>query len=195
MATAFVSEQSFTQAEFADWMEHQTQPLPGRYELVDGHIVVTPPTRAQHGAVNVRIAALLSQHVSRRGLGKVLNSGYDLPSGDTLEPDVSFLSAARLGGVAFTDDERGFCRVVPDLVVEVLSRGTAHLDRNKKKSIYAKNRVAEYWMVDPKRRSVWLLYLGATDYEEPSVISSGPIDSRVLPGLTFTVEDVFAVLD
>ena len=37
----------------------------------------------------------------------------------------------------------------PDLVVEVLSPSTAHNDRFRKKEIYAKAGVKEYWIVDP----------------------------------------------
>ena len=58
------------------------------------------------------------------------SAGYDLPSGDTLEPDVSFLSAARLA--AGPAPERGrFLRIVPDLVVEILSDSTAKRDRGE----------------------------------------------------------------
>ena len=195
MATAFVSARRFSQAEFSAWIESESRYLPGRYELIDGHIVVTPPTRPQHGVLNIHIGALLSRYVNEHRLGKILNGGYDLPSGDTLEPDVSFLSAASLAGVVFNDDVKGFCRVVPELAVEVLSRSTAHLDRNQKRVIYASNGVAEYWMVDPKRRSLSVLHLGANGYEEPRIATSGPIVSRVLPGLVLTVEEIFSSLD
>ena len=46
----------------------------------------------------------------------------------------------------------------PDLVVEVLSPGTARYDRGRKKDIYEKARVREYWLVNPVDKSVeqWL---------------------------------------
>ncbi|HYC56754.1 MAG TPA: Uma2 family endonuclease [Candidatus Binatia bacterium] len=195
MATAFVSARRFTQAEFYDWIKHESGYLPGHYELVDGHIVVTPPARPRHGSLQAELTSLLHQHVKTRRLGKVLNSGYDLPSGDTLEPDVSFIAADKVTRTIFDDDEKGFCRIVPDLAVEILSRSTVHLDRNRKKAIYARNGLREYWIVDHRRRSITVFLLGATGYDESSVVTAGRIPSRVLPDLVATVEEIFSSLD
>ena len=42
----------------------------------------------------------------------------------------------------------------PDLVVEVLSPGTARYDKGHKKSVYEHHGVREYWIVSPVERSV-----------------------------------------
>ena len=42
----------------------------------------------------------------------------------------------------------------PDLVVEVLSPGTARYDRSHKKDVYERHGVREYWIVDPANRTV-----------------------------------------
>ena len=42
----------------------------------------------------------------------------------------------------------------PDLVVEVLSPGTAKNDRGYKKDLYEKCGVKEYWIVEPDARSI-----------------------------------------
>jgi Uma2 family endonuclease len=41
----------------------------------------------------------------------------------------------------------------PDLVIEVLSPGTKSFDLTKKKKIYEKSGVKEYWVVDPQTRN------------------------------------------
>ena len=194
MATAFVSSRRFTQQEFSEWVEHESRYLPGHYELIDGRIVVTPPTKLQHGTLKVELARLLGNHVRRGLLGTILDCGYDLPSGDTLEPDISFVAAGRLARHPADDDIQGFCRVVPDLAVEILSRSTAHLDRNKKKSIYERNGVREYWLVDRRRRSVTILQLGPIGFGVPEIVTHGRIRSLVLPDLELTVEEIFSVL-
>lgn len=42
----------------------------------------------------------------------------------------------------------------PDLIVEVLSPGTAKRDRGYKKELYEKSGVKEYWIVDPTIRTI-----------------------------------------
>ena len=47
----------------------------------------------------------------------------------------------------------------PDLVVEILSPGTARDDRTRKKEVYERAGVREYWLVNPKDRSVEVYHL------------------------------------
>ncbi|MBI3302913.1 MAG: Uma2 family endonuclease [Deltaproteobacteria bacterium] len=95
--TAFISTETFTQETFKRWVEHRPVKDVNRYELVDGRIVMTPPTGWGHGETEVRVVRVLGDCVERHDLGKVFGSstGYDLPSGDTLEPDASFISHER----------------------------------------------------------------------------------------------------
>jgi Uma2 family endonuclease len=125
-------------------------------------------------------------------LGIVLGSsaGYDLPSGDTLEPDVSFISAERFAaGPRPTHGQ--FVKIVPDLVVEILSPATSRRDRTEKKAVYERNGVTEYWIVDPAKRSVTVFPLRRSRFASARAISSGPIRSRLLASLRLSVEQVF----
>jgi Uma2 family endonuclease len=85
MQTAFRSEERFTQAGFFDWLQEYGHLAQGRYELIDGRIIMTPPAGFPHSDVIVELVAVLHRHVNGRGLGRVLESsaGYELPSGDT----------------------------------------------------------------------------------------------------------------
>ena len=116
--------------------------------------------------------------------------GFDLPSGDTLEPDVSFVSRERLAAVPRPIPDH-FLRLVPELVVEVLSRGGARRDREEKGSIYAKNGVLEYWIVDPARARIEGYRLRGEALELHSAHESGRIVSNVLSGLAISVEELF----
>ena len=118
------------------------------------------------------------------------SAGYELPSGDTLAPDVSFLSRVRREVSGAGLDE--FVPVAPDLAVEILSPSSIARDRVEKRAIYATNGVREYWIVDPQRRSIEIVPLAGDASGNTTVVSIGPVASRVLPGLELRAEEVFA---
>jgi Uma2 family endonuclease len=190
--TAFRSEERFTQAEFWRWLQERPSADINHYELINGRIVMTPPAGWPHGSIEGNLVHLLNDHVRKAKLGMVLGSstGYDLPSGDTLEPDVSFISAERFA--AGPAPVRGkFLRIVPNLAVEILSRSTSRRDRVEKKQIYERNRVDEYWIIDPDRREVIVYHLGKRGYGTGRRLRAARIPSRVLPKLPASAADLF----
>ena len=64
---------------------------------------------------------------------------------DVVEPDLLYLSAARAAEALQGD----FVHVVPELVVEILSKGTRKRDETIKRQLYERAGVTEYWLVDP----------------------------------------------
>jgi hypothetical protein len=114
-----------------------------------------------HSGLAVRIVALLDAHVRRHRLGRVFESslGYILPSGDVLEPDASFVSTRRFEADRPSRPNE-YLRAVPNLVVEILSPGTAVRDRGEKKDLYEQGGVDEYWIVDSDHRAVTVFTAG-----------------------------------
>jgi Uma2 family endonuclease len=189
----FRSDERLNQREFARWLRTRPPSDVHHYELIQGRIVMSPPADPIHARLGALLGARLSAHVNREPLGLVLDAsaGFDLPSGDTLEPDLSFVSAARLA--AGPPLERGrFARVVPDLVVETLSRSTARRDRTEKKKIYARNGVREYWLVDPDERSITVFHGRNGEFDAGTRFTGGRFRSEVLPKLRFDVARLFA---
>jgi Uma2 family endonuclease len=190
--TAFQSEESFTQREFWEWVNDRPRSDLNHYELINGRIVMTPPAGWPHGGIGSNLNVLLGTHVRAGKLGRLFDAstGFELPSGDTVEPDVSFISVARLAAGP-VPERRKFLRVAPTLVVEILSDSTARHDRVEKKGVYERNGVEEYWIVDPDRREVTVFHLVGERYDAGEVFQKGRIASLVLPTLAFTVDDVF----
>jgi Uma2 family endonuclease len=190
--TAFRSEAVFNQKEFRRWLDRRPQSDINRYELIDGRVVMTPPAGWPHASIGATLAGRLSDHVRAGKLGFVLDSsgGYDLPSGDTVEPDVSFISTKRFAGGPKPLPGQ-FLRIVPNLVIEILSPSTSLRDRTEKKKLYERNRVDEYWIVDPVHEEVTVLRLGKAGYAPSRTAKRGRVPSRVLPGLVLTVADIF----
>lgn len=182
-----------TQASFFEWVqEREGAGDLNHYELLAGELTVTPPAGYPHGRIENRIAVVVTRFVDEHGLGVVFGSsqGFDLPTGDTLEPDLSFVSSARWK--AGPKPEVGkFLRVVPDLVVEILSPKTAARDRTLKKTAYAHAGVREYWVVDyHSREIVQLVRKAGTLGGETSCTKN--VASRVLRGLVVDVAELFA---
>lgn len=67
---------------------------------------------------------------------------------DILVPDLAGWKRERLPAVPPTP----YFELAPDWACEVLSPSTALIDRQKKLPIYARERVAHVWLVDPKAR-------------------------------------------
>ncbi|MFM8410445.1 MAG: Uma2 family endonuclease [Alphaproteobacteria bacterium] len=191
--TSFRSQDAFTQAQFRAWMDRRPASDPWHYELLRGRIVMSPPARAIHGRVGAVVATAIETCVarSRRGLVFDASTGFELPSGDTVEPDVSFVSSDRWRQ-AGEPGLRGFLPVVPDLVVETLSPSSTTRDRVEKSAIYAANGVLEFWIVDPEARSVEVRSRRDGDWGEPVTSVAGRVASSLLPDLQLEVEDLFA---
>jgi len=119
------------------------------------------------------------------------SAGYDLPSGDTVEPDVSYISARRLAAGPVPQAGQ-FVRIVPNLVVEILSPATSKRDQTEKKQIYERNGVDEYWIVDSRGKAVTLFHLGEGRYGNGQTFRRGSVRSRTLPRLRLTIEKLFA---
>ena len=91
------------------------------------HLV--PLARGNADACRQLLLAIDGEHLSERQLGKLYNAPLDVHLGpeDVYQPDIIFVSAAN---AAILQD---WIRGAPDLVVEILSPGTAQRDLGPKK--------------------------------------------------------------
>ena len=158
-------------------------------ELVYGVVREPPAPRYGHQALLTHLGALLDRHVRERGLGEVCVSPVDVvldePAALVVQPDVIFVAADRLSIVR----DRVFGP--PDLVVEVLSPGTARRDRTTKLGWYRRYGVRECWLVDARKRSVEVIDLRAEVEGRRTIAGDEPLRSAVLPDWTIPVSELF----
>ena len=182
-----------TQAEFEAWSAACDTIDENHYEFLYGCIVAEPPARWPHGKVEGSMTYRLAAHVEGRGLGLILGSsqGYALPSGDTVQPDTAVI-LRETWAKAPPPLRNRFLTVVPDLVVEILSPSTARVDLGVKRDIYERNGVREYWIVDPPRRAVTVLILGADGRftGERTAMGDEPAPSTLLPGFAVRPSEI-----
>jgi Uma2 family endonuclease len=134
-----------------DWTVDMLDALPDdgqRYELIDGVLYVTPAPSDVHQLVVSSIRQRLHEYVRPTALARVLQSPADVRKPDRkrnrVQPDVFV--------VRLRDGKRPtYPYDLTDLMlaVEVESPSNPGLDYQVKRSLYLRNGIAEYWVVNP----------------------------------------------
>ena len=121
-----------------------------RNEVIGGERFVTPPPSFTHQRAVVSLTAILAAYCESNGVELLVSPAeVRFNDDDRVEPDLFVLPLTQSGKRAGTFADVG--RLL--LVVEVLSPGTARMDRGRKRELYQAQRVPEYWIVDPERRA------------------------------------------
>jgi Uma2 family endonuclease len=172
---------------YRDWLGF---PDDGKlYELIRGELFVNPPPSIRHQRVSREIQLRLIRQLEDGLRGEVLNApvGVRLADEDVLEPDLVVVlpeHADRVGEQAIMG--------APDLVVEILSPGSAGRDLGAKRDAYERAGVPEYWIVDPAAATIEVLALAGGSYERHGLFRrTDALRSRLLPDLRLDLSDVF----
>jgi Uma2 family endonuclease len=107
-----------------------------------------------------------------------------LYEGVVRQPDIAFMSNEHLDRIT---DKWG----VPDLVVEILSEGTAEIDKEDKYLEYQRAGVLEYWIVDPFKQSVEIYTLEHGNYTLYGISGTGEsAKSKLLDGFEVSIDEI-----
>jgi Uma2 family endonuclease len=118
-----------------------------RYELIDGEIIDMPPIEAPHGESTDSLAELLIKALTPRyrirSQSAIRLDAYSAP-----QPDIAILKRR----------EGGYGKALPTaadifLIIEV-SDTTLRYDLKKKRDLYARAAIPEYWVLDVKGRAL-----------------------------------------
>ena len=159
------------------------------FELYDG-VLVEKTMSSFESFLAVRICVLLSNFITPRKLGIVLGADgmLQLVPGMIRIPDASFIAMNKLPG-KFSVQEP-IASLVPDLAVEVLSRGNTREEMEGKLDEYFEVGVREVWYVDPRLKRV-RVYETRTNLRE--LTEADTLESRVaLPGFSLSLKELFA---
>jgi Uma2 family endonuclease len=180
---------TYTLEEF--W-EIPEPPDRSKLELIAGVLYMTPPPTPLHNNVASRLNRLLSDHLTRTGDKGALyfpRAGIVKGPNSWLEPDLFHVAAET---EAYLDPKYHQYMSTADLVIEVISPGSAIFDRNTKADTYAALGVKELWLVDEASGIIEVRVLQGERYS-PSVVyeRDDHLRSVVLPDLEMGVGDVF----
>ena len=152
-------------------------------DLLDGVIYMASPEGTEDNKLGGWLYRLMSEYVERLDLGEVFYTrvAFRITNKRGPEPDVAFVSQRRLHRV-----EKGYVDGAPDIAVEIVSPDSVERDYEKKRLIYEKAGVKEYWIVDPGVRGATFLRRIRGKFQE--VKRDGTIfESTVLRGFKIDV--------
>ena len=98
-----------------------------------------------------------------------------LDNRNAVQPDVLVILADSL--VILTDD--GKIKGAPDLIIEILSPGNKKHDTEKKKTLYEKFGVKEYFIIDPDNKDTTAYYLAHNKFVKQESVK-GKVKSKLL---------------
>ena len=172
----FLTDEEFAQAEWD---------APYRYERVEKRLVVMEPSDLPHMQVVSAIleALYVYRHTHSGAIELIAPEGWIRTSDQT----------DRVGDIAvYLDDVSAdhIYDLVPDLVFEVVSRGSEERDYILKRGEYFDMGVAEYVIVDPFRRVVTVLSRGEHGYLARELREGDVYTSDQLPGFELRIANL-----
>jgi Uma2 family endonuclease len=183
-----VAEPIVTPATYADVLaapEHMVA------EVVAGTLHLSPrPSCSQRAASSALGAELFFPFQRGRGGpgGWLIVDGPELHLGeDVVVPDLAGWRQQRLPQLP----NAPFITVAPDWICEILSPRTVRLDRFEKRSVYAREGVAQLWLIDHVVRTLEVFRLEAGRWSEAGVYMD---EARVRAEPFEAVELEFGVL-
>lgn len=158
-------------------------------ELWDGEIVMSPTPSPSHQTIVMRLTFFLDEFVRTAKTGTVFVSPLDVVLSEhrVIQPDLFFISNANRNII-----QNHICGV-PDLAVEVISRGSWKRDRVEKKALYEQVGISEYWIVDPESRSIEVFALAKGVYQLHSRAADADVaKSKLLSGFKVSFSQLLA---
>lgn len=159
-----------------------------RYELNDGELVVSPAPATDHQSASMRFSSFLFR-AEEAGYGRAFAAPTDVvfDRHRATQPDLLFIRRDRLHIVTAANIQGA-----PDLIVEILSPGTREDDLGWKLTLYAREGVAYYWVVDPRARTVRPYRLREGGYVAEPLLSTGDtLGCPLFPSITSDVARLF----
>ncbi len=133
-------------------------------EIIDGDLITSPRPASAHALAAAALGSVVFDRFNGPPGGAGAPGGWwilyepELHFGDdVLVPDLAGWRRERMP----TFPNVAAFELAPDWVCEVISPSTARIDRGRKLRVYARERVAHLWFVDPLARMVEIYRLDA----------------------------------
>ncbi len=173
---------------FYEWIEEDM-----KAEFINGEIIENSPVADEHTDSVMSLGSLSYNFTNFQELGRVkIEKAMVSLTRNDYEPDIAFwhkevAQKFKMGQTHYP---------APDWICEVLSKGTEGRDRGIKFEDYAAHGVKEYWIVNPRKKTIeqYVLPEDSETYELLKKVTMGDwIESVVMQGFKIPVSAIFDV--
>ena len=160
------------------------------YEYLAGEMFEVSPSGFDHSKFGARFAGRMERYATDNDLGEVVGADIGILFRESprllLGPDGAFIQKNRLPP---EDERQQFLRVVPDLVVEVISPSDSHREVLAKVALYLELGVRLVWLADPEVKTVTVFRSGRDprDFTVADTLEG----EDILPGFSLPVSVIF----
>jgi len=182
----------FTYADYLTWTDDE------RCELIDGQTyAMSPAPGTAHQEVLLKLASKIQAFMGK-GPCQVFVAPFDVrlaeagentsSCSNVVQPDISVIcDSDKL-------DEKG-CIGAPDWAIEILSPSTSSKDQVKKRHLYEKHGVKEFWLIHPTERTATIYYLKSGNYALKGIYDdTATLKSHEFKGLSVRLKEILPVI-
>jgi len=148
-----------------------------RCEVIFNELIMSPSPSSQHQFLLGELYVLLYTFLKGKNIGKAVLSPLDVYFEEyisAVQPDIIVLLNETLSKV-----EKDGLYGAPDIAIEILSQNKSY-DTKRKRALYEKAGVKEYFMIDPENNKVTLLTLNASGLYDQTYEGVGMLKSAVI---------------
>jgi Uma2 family endonuclease len=163
---------------FEDFCERIPEGL--KADLIEGVIYVASPDNIEHYGINSWLNSLWSLFLEKRKIrGRLFGfkMAFRLSEKSGPEPDLAYVRPENAYRIRKTSVQGA-----PDAAMEIVSPDSIDRDYRKKRKLYQKHGVAEYWIIDPLVQRVRCYRLGKDGKYKAVAPRNGRIESHIVPG-------------
>jgi Uma2 family endonuclease len=189
---AITEKKQYTFADYLSWEDDS------RYELLNGTVTkMTPAPSRLHQKISVSLLRFLVNNFKSTPC-EVYHAPFDvrLPTHPDEISDDKIVTVVQPDICVICDpsklDDKG-CVGAPDLIIEIVSSGSAQKDVVEKFRMYEDAGVREYWLVYPEEKTVTIFKLTETSkYDKPALLGpESTMDCSIFDTLVIPLNHVF----
>ena len=170
-----------SQLEIITLEQYETLPEDKRVEVFDGVVYDMASPSQIHQSISMQLSTVINNYIlHKKGLCSIFSAPFDVKLSDNpltiVQPDIMVICDKEK-----LDGKR--CNGAPDFIIEIVSPGNPADDYIRKLYYYKNYGVREYWIVDPKRKTITVNY-----FENNIVSVQYPFDSIIKVNI---YEDLF----